>query len=84
MKRSNKFSLSGLYDITANIEEIERKTITYEDHEYEYVIEKYTMYKDYNIVTVTGGPYKSKAITTCKRASIKKNLKGMILLLRNK
>ena len=84
MRRSKKFSLSDLPEVTTDIELVEEKTITYEGHEYTYRIEKYTMYKDYNAITVTGGPCKGSATTTCKRASIKKKLKGMILSLKHK
>ncbi len=84
MKRSSKFCLSDLHEITSNIEVGETKEITYEDHKYQYRVDKYTMYKDYYSIVVAGGPYNIRATTTCKKAGIRKKLKAMIKLLKHK
>jgi hypothetical protein len=84
MRRSKKFSVSDLPEITADKEVIEEKTIHHEGHDYTYVIEKYTMYENYNSIVVTGGPYNYRATTTCKKQVIKKTLKTLINKLKHK
>lgn len=85
MGRLKKFSLSSnLPEITTDIEIGEVKTITYQGHKYSYRIDKYSMYKDYYIVSVSGGQHKGSITTTCAKASIKKKLKRMIISLTHK
>ncbi len=84
MKRSKKSSLLDLREITAGLEEIESKEITYEGHKYKYRIDKYIIHKNYYAIYVTGGPYNHSAITTCKKSSIQKKLKTIILILKQK
>lgn len=84
MARSKKFSLSDLPEVTADIEEGETKTITYKDQEYSYRVDRYTMYKDYYAVTVSGGQHKGSVTTTCKKSLVNKKVKGAILSLQHK
>ena len=84
MRKSKKSYLLDLPEVTAGIEEGEEKSITYEDHEYKYRVDRYTMYRDYYALEVVGGPHKVRATTTCKKASVKKRLKKLILSLMHK
>lgn len=85
MKRSTKFSISDTKtNISADIAEGETKEVIYEGHKYEYRVDRYTMYKDYCALVVTGGPHNYRATTTCKRGGVKKRLKTIILLLKHK
>lgn len=84
MARSRKFSLSDLPEVSSDIEVEEEKTITHEGHEYHYRVEKYSMYKSYYAVIVTGGPYKIRATTTCKGARVKAKIKALILTLKHR
>lgn len=81
MKRSKKFSLSDTTEVLASIEEGESKSLTYGGHEYLYRIDKYTMYKDYYALIVVGGRYRIRAMMTCKKSELKKNLKLIIVKL---
>jgi len=84
MRRSKKFSLSDLPEVSSNIVLKEERTITHEGHEYTYRVEEYTMFKSYCAVIVTGGPYKYSATTTCKGANVKKKIKALIFTLKHK
>jgi len=66
------------------LQEGEIGRITYAGHEYVYKVEQYKVLKDYWSLTVAGGPYRYIAITTCRRALLKKNLKEIIESLRRK
>jgi len=83
MRRSKKLSLSGP-EVTASIEEGETKEIEYENHKYSYRVDRFTLYKDYYALEVTGGPFGYRATTTCKKPSIKKRLRNLILSLKHK
>ncbi len=84
MARSKKSYLLDLPEVTSDMEVVEEKTITHEGHEYSYRVEKYSMYKSYYAVEVTGGPYKTRATTTCKGSRVKAKIKALILLLKHK
>lgn len=84
MARSKKSYLLDLPEVTSGIELEEEKTVTHEGHEYHYRVEKYSMYKSYYAIIVTGGPYKYRATTTCKGVNIKKRIKMLILSLKHK
>jgi len=60
------------------------KEVEYEGRKYKYHIDKYTMYKDYYAITVSGGPYNASATTTCEKASLKETLKALISKLQHK
>lgn len=84
MRRSKKSSLLDLPNVSSEIEEGEVKTITYKDHEYSYRVDKYSMYKDYYAVVVSGGQYKGSVTTTCKKSLINVKIKGAIKSLQHK
>lgn len=83
MKPSKKFYLSDLPEISSEIIPGEDKTITYQEQEYTYRIDKYSMYKDYVAVHVKG-PKGRSAMTTCSRGHVKKRLKVLIGLLQHR
>jgi len=84
MRRSKKSYLLDLPEISSDIEVEEEKTITHEGHEYNYRVEKYTMFKSYYAIIVTGGPYKIRATTTCKGTRVKTKIKALILTLKHR
>ena len=84
MRKSTKFSISEQPEPVAGLKEEERKTITYEGHQYSYVVDKYIMYKDYYAIEVLGGPFNIRATTTCKGRSIKKQIKMLIKSLQHR
>lgn len=84
MAKSKKSYLLDLPEISSEIELEEEKTIEYNEHEYTYRVEKYSMFKGYCAVTVSGGPHRSKAMTTCKSSRVKASIKRLILEITHK
>ncbi len=67
----------------ATITEGEVKRFTYAGHEYIYRVDKYNLYRDYYALTIVGGPYRIRAVTTCKFSSIKPVLMEITKSLRH-
>jgi len=70
--------------VTATITEGELKRLTYAGHEYIYRVDRYDLWRDYYALIIIGGPYRVRAVTTCRKSSVKKNLMKIIQSLSHK